>query len=86
MAAIMRTSFMATVSAILVSASVLPAQRGPLQPPLIKEGVTEKVSEHVYAIPDGSVPLVPNIGIVVGSKGTLVVADSKAVTAEEQVK
>jgi glyoxylase-like metal-dependent hydrolase (beta-lactamase superfamily II) len=27
----------------------------------------------VYAIPDGSVPLVPNIGIIVGSKGTLVV-------------
>jgi len=49
------------------------AQRGPLQPPLIKEGVTEKVSEHVYAIPDGSVPLVPNVGIIVGSKGTLVV-------------
>jgi glyoxylase-like metal-dependent hydrolase (beta-lactamase superfamily II) len=44
-----------------------------LQPPLIKEGVTEKVSEHVYAIPDGSVPLVPNVGIIVGSKGTLVV-------------
>jgi glyoxylase-like metal-dependent hydrolase (beta-lactamase superfamily II) len=69
----MRTSFMAIVSAIILSASVLSAQRGPLQPPLIKEGVTEKVSEHVYAIPDGSVPLVPNIGIVVGSKGTLVV-------------
>jgi glyoxylase-like metal-dependent hydrolase (beta-lactamase superfamily II) len=73
MAAIMRTRSIA----VLILASILGtpagAQRGPLQPPLIKEGVTDKVSEHVYAIPDGSVPLVPNIAIIVGSKGTLVV-------------
>jgi glyoxylase-like metal-dependent hydrolase (beta-lactamase superfamily II) len=49
------------------------AQRGPLQPPLIKEGVTEKISEHVYVIPDGSLPVVPNVAIVVGSRGALVV-------------
>lgn len=74
MAAIMRTSSIAVliIGTGLVVTPVL-AQRGPLQPPLIKEGVTEKVSEHVYAIPDGSVPLVPNVGIIVGSKGTLVV-------------
>jgi glyoxylase-like metal-dependent hydrolase (beta-lactamase superfamily II) len=74
MAAIMRTSSIAILifATGLVVTPVL-AQRGPLQPPLIKEGVTEKVSEHVYAIPDGSVPLVPNVGIIVGSKGTLVV-------------
>jgi glyoxylase-like metal-dependent hydrolase (beta-lactamase superfamily II) len=74
MAAIMRTSSIAilVISTGLVVTPAL-AQRGPLQPPLIKEGVTEKVSEHVYAIPDGSVPLVPNVGIIVGSKGTLVV-------------
>jgi glyoxylase-like metal-dependent hydrolase (beta-lactamase superfamily II) len=73
MATIMRTS--STAVLIIVTGLVVTplAQRGPLQPPLIKEGVTEKVSEHVYAIPDGSVPLVPNIGIIVGSKGTLVV-------------
>ena len=66
-----------SIAVLIVAVSVLLtpviAQRGPLQPPLIKEGVTEKVSEHVYAIPDGSVPLVPNVAIVVGSKGTLVV-------------
>ena len=74
MAAIMRTSSIAIliIATGLVVTPVL-AQRGPLQPPLIKEGVTEKVSEHVYAIPDGSVPLVPNVGIIVGSTGTLVV-------------
>ena len=70
----MRTSSI-TVLIFAIGFLVTPvvAQRGPLQPPLIKEGVTEKVSEHVYAIPDGSVPLVPNVGIIVGSKGTLVV-------------
>ena len=74
MAAIMRTSSIAVliIATGVIVAPVL-AQRGPQQPPLIKEGVTEKVSEHVYAIPDGSVPLVPNVGIIVGSKGTLVV-------------
>ena len=42
-------------------------------PPLVRENVTEKVSDHVYVIPDNSVSMVPNIGIIVGSRGTLVV-------------
>jgi glyoxylase-like metal-dependent hydrolase (beta-lactamase superfamily II) len=42
-------------------------------PPLIQENKTVKVSEHVYAIPDGRVNLVPNIGIIVGNRATLVV-------------
>jgi glyoxylase-like metal-dependent hydrolase (beta-lactamase superfamily II) len=41
--------------------------------PMIREGVTEKISEHVYVIPDNSVPGVPNVGIIVGNKATLVV-------------
>jgi glyoxylase-like metal-dependent hydrolase (beta-lactamase superfamily II) len=49
------------------------AQRGPQQPPFIREGVTEKISEHVHVIPDGNVGLVPNITIVVGSRATFVV-------------
>lgn len=51
----------------------LSAQRGAQPPPLIKEGVTEKIADHVFVIPDGSVGLVPNITIVVGSRATLVV-------------
>jgi len=42
-------------------------------PPLVQEGKTIKVSEHVYAIPDGRVNLVPNIGIIVGNRATLIV-------------
>jgi glyoxylase-like metal-dependent hydrolase (beta-lactamase superfamily II) len=40
---------------------------------LVREGVTERLSAHVWAIPDGAAPLVPNIGIVVGDAGVLVV-------------
>jgi glyoxylase-like metal-dependent hydrolase (beta-lactamase superfamily II) len=49
------------------------AQRGPAVPPLIKEGITEKISDHVHVIPDQSVPVVPNVGIIVGSRGTFVI-------------
>jgi glyoxylase-like metal-dependent hydrolase (beta-lactamase superfamily II) len=49
------------------------AQRGPIPPPIIKEGVTEKVSDHVFVIPDGSAPLIPNVAIIVGSRATFVV-------------
>jgi glyoxylase-like metal-dependent hydrolase (beta-lactamase superfamily II) len=46
-------------------------QQAPL--PLIRENATVKVSPHVYVIPDGNVGAVPNVGIVVGSKATLVI-------------
>jgi glyoxylase-like metal-dependent hydrolase (beta-lactamase superfamily II) len=58
---------------VAVAAHVAQAQRGPAPDPLIREGVTVKLGPHTYAIPDGSVPLVPNVGIVVGSRATLVV-------------
>src|SRR6202163_3039558 len=41
--------------------------------PLVQENKTVQVSEHVYVIPDGRVNLVPNIGIIVGIRATLVV-------------
>jgi glyoxylase-like metal-dependent hydrolase (beta-lactamase superfamily II) len=45
----------------------------PAAPPLVRENATEKISEHVYVIPDNSVSMVPNIGIIVGTRGTLVI-------------
>jgi glyoxylase-like metal-dependent hydrolase (beta-lactamase superfamily II) len=42
-------------------------------PPLVQENKTIKVSEHVFVIPDGRVNLVPNIGIIVGTRATLIV-------------
>lgn len=41
--------------------------------PLVREGATEKISEHVHVIPDASVSLVPNVGIIVGTRGAFVI-------------
>ena len=48
-------------------------QRGPAPDPLVRENATVKVAPHTYVIPDGNVGLVPNVGIIVGSRATLVI-------------
>ena len=53
--------------------SILMAQRGPAPDPLVREDATVKLAPHTYVIPDNNVGLVPNVGIVVGSRGTLVI-------------
>lgn len=40
---------------------------------IVREGVTEQLTIHVWAIPDGGASLVPNVGIVVGKKAVLVI-------------
>ena len=62
--------FVAGACLSAVAAAQAPPQ-GPV--PLQKEGATVKISEHVYVIPDFKVSMVPNVGIVVGSRATLVV-------------
>ena len=60
--------------AALVGASALAQQPAtPAPPSLVREGVTEKLTSHVWAIPDGGASLVPNVGIVVGKKAVLVI-------------
>jgi len=49
------------------------AATAPAPASLVREGVTEKLTDHVWAIPDGSASLVPNVGIIVGRKAVLVV-------------
>src|SRR5499433_532956 len=62
------------VAAIAVTAAAtVAAAQPPPSDPLIKENATVKVSDHVYEIPDFNVGLVPNVGIVVGRRATLVV-------------
>jgi glyoxylase-like metal-dependent hydrolase (beta-lactamase superfamily II) len=67
-----RTALACLVAAAAVASDAY-AQRGPAVPPLIREGATAKVSDHVHVIPDGSMQMVPNVGIIVGSRATLVV-------------
>lgn len=59
------------LAALLLPATLLAQQPAPAS--LVREGVTEKLTDHVWAIPDGSASLVPNVGIVVGQKAVLVV-------------
>jgi hypothetical protein len=58
---------------LLATAVSYAQQRGPAPDPLVRENATQKVAAHTYVIPDGNVGLVPNVGIVVGSKATLVI-------------
>jgi len=53
--------------------------------PLVKEGKTVKISEHVFVIPDELAPMVPNVGIVVGTKATLIVDPGMGVRSGEIV-
>ena len=71
----MRTCF-AVIAATGLSATVALAQapaRGPAADPMVKEGATVKLGDHTYAIPDGNVGGVPNVGIIVGTRATLVI-------------
>lgn len=59
------------VNTPLAGPPVAPASPAPGS--LVREGVTEHLTPHVWAIPDGSGPGVPNVGIIAGTKGVLVV-------------
>ena len=69
-------SILLTTVIIGIALAAPQAQRAggaPAAPPLVRENATEKISDHVYVIPDNSVSMVPNVGIIVGSRGTLVI-------------
>jgi glyoxylase-like metal-dependent hydrolase (beta-lactamase superfamily II) len=60
------------VLALALAAATAAAQQAPPDP-IVRENVTVKVSDHVYVIPDNSVGGVPNVGIIVGTRGMLVI-------------
>jgi glyoxylase-like metal-dependent hydrolase (beta-lactamase superfamily II) len=71
-----RLYLLAAIALFFLAVSITTGtQRGgaPAAPPLVRENATEKISEHVYVIPDNNVGMVPNVGIIVGSRGTFVV-------------
>jgi glyoxylase-like metal-dependent hydrolase (beta-lactamase superfamily II) len=57
----------------VIAAAALHAQQPAPRDPLVREGVTQKISDHVFVIPDDNVGLVPNVGFVNGSSGLLVI-------------
>jgi glyoxylase-like metal-dependent hydrolase (beta-lactamase superfamily II) len=65
-----RLAAIALVAATLIAPAI--AQQ-PATGPIVRAGATVKLSDHAYAIPDNSVPGVPNVGFVVGSNAILVI-------------
>src|SRR5690349_24551644 len=61
----------AVLAGLALACCALAAAQEPAAP-VVKEGTAVKISEHVYVIPDEQVGMVPNVGIVVGTRGTLV--------------
>jgi glyoxylase-like metal-dependent hydrolase (beta-lactamase superfamily II) len=61
------------ICGLLLGASIAVSAQQPPPAPLIRENATTKLSEHVWAIPDFNVGGVPNVGIIAGSRATLVV-------------
>ena len=53
--------------------------------PLVKAGNTVKISEHVFVIPDQLAAMVPNVGIIVGRRATLVVDPGMGVASGQIV-
>ncbi|MEQ1758005.1 MAG: MBL fold metallo-hydrolase [Vicinamibacterales bacterium] len=64
---------LAIVTVCALVGQTVSAQRGPAADPVVKEGTTVKIGDHTWAIPDGGVGGVPNVGIVVGTRATLVI-------------
>jgi len=67
------------------------AQQPAAPAPMIKRGATMKISEHAYVILDDNVGFVPNVGIIVGERATLIVdtgmgPDNGAIVLEEARK
>ena len=67
----MRTPFIITVLALVALASPVAAQTPPA--PIVKVEGLKQISPHIQIIPDNSVPLVPNVGYIVGDKAVLVI-------------
>ena len=64
---------LAVIAVIAVVAGVVCAPLAARQaaappPPIVKENATVKVGPHTFVIPDNNVGLVPNVGIIVGSR------------------
>src|SRR5262249_55136201 len=60
-----------TVLALVGTAAPAVAQTWPA--PIVKVEGLRQISAHVHIIPDNSVPVVPNVGYVVGDRAALVI-------------
>jgi glyoxylase-like metal-dependent hydrolase (beta-lactamase superfamily II) len=69
----MRASVRIMILALALVGTVLPLAAQTPPEPIVKVEGLRQISAHVHIIPDNSVPLVPNIGYVVGDRAVLVI-------------
>jgi glyoxylase-like metal-dependent hydrolase (beta-lactamase superfamily II) len=67
----MHLKILFTALALFGTATPLAAQSWPA--PLVKIEGLRQISEHVYIIPDNNVPVVPNVGYIIGDHAVLVI-------------
>jgi glyoxylase-like metal-dependent hydrolase (beta-lactamase superfamily II) len=65
--------FKASVVLLIGMGALRAADQPAPKDPIVQPDSTTKLADHVYIIPDRSVPVVPNVGFVVGTKATLVI-------------
>jgi glyoxylase-like metal-dependent hydrolase (beta-lactamase superfamily II) len=70
---LMRASFGSAVAAFALIGLSAPLLAQTPPPPIVKTQGLRQISAHVQIIPDESVPLVPNVGFVIGERGVLVI-------------
>ena len=64
---------LAAFAAMLYAVACNAAAQAPAAAPLIKQDAARKVAEHTFVILDDNVGMVPNVGIVIGERATLIV-------------
>jgi glyoxylase-like metal-dependent hydrolase (beta-lactamase superfamily II) len=69
----MRAPFGPVIPALALVALTTPLAAQTPPPPIVKVEGLKQISPHVHIIPDNSVPLVPNVGYVIGDKAVLVI-------------
>jgi glyoxylase-like metal-dependent hydrolase (beta-lactamase superfamily II) len=75
----------ALLATIALASPPASAQREYTDIPIVADGKTVKISPNVYVIPDEARRGVPNVGIVVGSRATLVIDPGMGLRSGEAV-
>src|SRR5437868_4677862 len=69
----MRASVRIMILTLALVGTALPLAAQTPPAPIVRVEGLRQISAHVHIIPDNSVPLVPNIGYVVGDRAVLVI-------------
>jgi glyoxylase-like metal-dependent hydrolase (beta-lactamase superfamily II) len=69
----MRAFARITISALALVATAPPLVAQTPPAPIVKVEGLRQISAHVHIIPDNSVPMVPNVGYIVGDRAALVI-------------